>query len=178
MEKTTTQFCFTYAIDGGAWVIFPGEKQATWLSYAQIEKKKGKGWFERMRAKQGMFTGAPAHAYPLLTANQTLWTNDHREWYRSVYLHSDHWRELRARKLANNPRCQRCGAKAGDVHHRRYRSIFDVQLRDLESLCRKCHKAEHRRNGTPRRRKPRPSKFRISEEQRLVVGYFDFVHDS
>lgn len=51
------KFCFTYAIDGGAWVIFPKATEATWLSYAQIEKEMGKGWFEKMRAKQGMFTG-------------------------------------------------------------------------------------------------------------------------
>lgn len=55
--STPTQFCFTYAIDGGAWIIRNGNEYAEWLSYAQIEAINGKGWFERMRAKQGIFTG-------------------------------------------------------------------------------------------------------------------------
>ncbi len=83
----------------------------------------------------------------------THWTNDHRKWYRTVYLKSEHWRDLRGRKLNRNPQCERCQAKACDVHHVRYRNIFDVQLHDLLSLCRACHTEEHRVNGMPKRRK-------------------------
>jgi hypothetical protein len=57
MNTTPTQFCFTYAIDGGAWIIRDGKNHAEWLSYNQIRDIKGEGWFEKMRAKQGMFTG-------------------------------------------------------------------------------------------------------------------------
>lgn len=85
---------------------------------------------------------------------QTNWTNDHRKWYREVYLKSEHWRELRGRKLRQNPKCERCLSSACDVHHVNYRNIFDVQLTDLLSLCRPCHEEEHRVNGAPKRTRP------------------------
>lgn len=83
-----------------------------------------------------------------------LWTNDHREWYRTVYLQSEHWKNLRASKLTANPKCERCPSKACDVHHIRYRRIFDVEMGDLLSLCRSCHEEEHRINGMPVRIRP------------------------
>lgn len=99
------------------------------------------------------------------------WTNDHREWYRKVYLKSAHWRELKRLKLRENPKCQRCqhGVRAQlDVHHINYRNIFDVGLDDLETLCRPCHNSEHAVNGHPKRNKilyenyvPLPSKIKI-----------------
>lgn len=67
-----------------------------------------------------------------------------RKWYRSVYLRSPHWLALRAAKLALNPLCERCSAKAGDVHHREYKNIYDVTVDDLESICRTCHQVEHK----------------------------------
>lgn len=71
-------------------------------------------------------------------------TTDRREWYRKVYLRSEHWRRLRAAKLYIDPRCQRCGATGIlDVHHLEYRNVFDATLDDLETLCRKCHVKEH-----------------------------------
>lgn len=85
----------------------------------------------------------------------TLWTNDHREWYRTAYLHSEHWKALRASKFNANPSCERCGARATDVHHVNYRNILDVTLADLLSLCRPCHEEEHRINGMPMRPKPK-----------------------
>lgn len=86
------------------------------------------------------------------------WTTDHREWYRSVYLASEHWADLRRRKLARNPTCELCG-KSGqmDIHHVNYRRIFDVQLHDLLTLCRKCHDEEHATNGNPKRIKRLPN---------------------
>lgn len=85
--------------------------------------------------------------------SKPLWTNDHKSWYRSVYLQSDHWKELRARKLASKANCEDCGGRACDVHHIRYKQLFDVALTDLKSLCRPCHKRHHKKHGKPRRRK-------------------------
>lgn len=89
----------------------------------------------------------------------THWTNDHRKWYREVYLKSDHWHELRSRKLKQNPKCERCPARACDVHHVNYRNIFDVQLSDLLSLCRPCHEREHKVNGMPKRERLLDTRF-------------------
>ena len=78
-------------------------------------------------------------------------TTDNREWYRTVYLRSEHWRNLKSRKLAARPFCERCNKSNHlDVHHIRYKHIFDVELWDLLTLCRKCHTEEHKKNGTPR----------------------------
>lgn len=103
------------------------------------------------------------------------WTTDHREWYRNVYLHSEHWSDLKARKLSANPECQRCGSKFRlDIHHVNYRNIFDVELSDLLTLCRGYHDKEHEENGMPIRPKvdygnyiPEPAKKAI-EAQNVI----------
>ena len=68
-----------------------------------------------------------------------------RQHYREVYLKSDHWKNLRERKLQETPYCERCdrsGIKL-DVHHKVYRQLYDVTLCDLISLCRRCHSILH-----------------------------------
>lgn len=82
------------------------------------------------------------------------WTTDHQIWYRTVYLKSDHWKQLRENKLKSSPICEKCKRrKAVDVHHLNYRQLFDVGLDDLQSLCRPCHHAEHKQKGLPKRKK-------------------------
>lgn len=86
---------------------------------------------------------------------QPEWTTDHREWYRTVYLKSDHWKELRARKISEHPSCQRCPSTLEpDVHHVNYKNLFDVETSDLLTLCRNCHDLEHTNNGMTVREKP------------------------
>ena len=60
--------------------------------------------------------------------------------YRQEYLHSDHWKELRAKVMKPGTRCFKCkAAKATDPHHLRYRKIYDVLPEDLVPVCRACH---------------------------------------
>jgi len=67
-----------------------------------------------------------------------------RDYYRDEYLKSDHWKQLRSKKLDLTPHCERCPSCAQlDVHHRNYRNLYDVLLSDLETLCRGCHDEEH-----------------------------------
>ena len=67
-------------------------------------------------------------------------------WYRKVYLLSEHWKGLRRAKLAVNPKCEICGKKTHlDVHHLRYKNIYDVLVSDLQTLCRRCHKKHHKK---------------------------------
>jgi hypothetical protein len=71
---------------------------------------------------------------------------DKREYYREIYLKSDHWKQLKAKKLLANPLCERCGSnKFLDVHHLDYKNLYDVLLTDLETLCRHCHHEDHER---------------------------------
>ena len=63
-----------------------------------------------------------------------------REIYRNEYLTSDHWKELRSRKLKETPFCENCGSGLKiEPHHINYRNLYDVELFDLKTLCRKCH---------------------------------------
>ena len=68
-----------------------------------------------------------------------------RQWYRTVYLNSEHWHQLRQKKLAQmGYRCQRCGSSEHlDVHHLNYNYLGNERLFDLQVLCRSCHKLEH-----------------------------------
>ncbi len=68
-----------------------------------------------------------------------------REWYRTVYLKSDHWLALREEaKNVHGSSCEKCGSTFRiDVHHLNYREIYDVHVDDLQILCRACHEVEH-----------------------------------
>lgn len=85
-----------------------------------------------------------------------------KQWYREIYLKSDHWNDLRQAALASAGfKCSSCGCGGTmDVHHERYKSIYNVTQDDLSVLCRKCHNAEHQGKKDIRQanRKPRKSK--------------------
>jgi hypothetical protein len=75
---------------------------------------------------------------------QTRFCNDKRDYYRNIYLQTDHWKELRQRKITHQPNCENCKSPANlDVHHLRYKNLYDVEPDDLKVLCRKCHTMEH-----------------------------------
>ena len=72
--------------------------------------------------------------------------NDKRAYYRLEYLRSAHWTALRARKLKASPVCEVCGSSSRvEPHHLRYKNLFDVELEDLKTLCRRHHVLEHQR---------------------------------
>jgi hypothetical protein len=61
-----------------------------------------------------------------------------------AYLKSEHWRDLRLRKLAQSPWCEVCArTRDRQVHHLRYRNLFDCELIDLMTLCYECHRDFH-----------------------------------
>ena len=99
----------------------------------------------------------------------SYWTNDHKWWYREIYLHSDHWTNLRAEKLRITPYCENCKATSDlDVHHVNYRQLFDVQVTDLKTFCRKCHTEHHIVHGIPVRPKIALQKSRMLPVDMLV----------
>lgn len=67
--------------------------------------------------------------------------------YRRGYLKSDHWAALRLARIAKQKgKCAICRKGLGlglDVHHVRYKNLYDVDLFDLKALCRRCHTAVH-----------------------------------
>jgi 5-methylcytosine-specific restriction endonuclease McrA len=70
--------------------------------------------------------------------------NDKRNYYRDIYLKTDHWKELKHKKLQSQNKCERCDNPNNlDVHHLRYKHLYDVLEEDLMVLCRKCHSDEH-----------------------------------
>ena len=75
---------------------------------------------------------------------KSLKINDKRDYYRNHYLLSDHWRKLRAQKLAKNPVCEICGYPRNlEPHHIVYKNLYDVTTDDLQTLCRRCHTSAH-----------------------------------
>lgn len=69
-----------------------------------------------------------------------------RNYYRNVYLKSDAWQRKRYVVLKrDNWRCVYCGARATQVHHKRYakRNIGKEPIDWLVSICRLCHDARH-----------------------------------
>lgn len=67
-------------------------------------------------------------------------------YYRDVYLKSDDWKVLRDSKIATTgTRCCLCCTicETVDVHHVKYKSLYDVKHHDLRILCRPCHDKVH-----------------------------------
>jgi hypothetical protein len=89
-----------------------------------------------------------------------------KEWYRTIYLRSDHWKELRAQAFeAHGRKCAKCPSTTNlDVHHLRYGLIFDVTPKDLQILCRPCHDKEH----APAPQKPK----KVKESKTPNAMYF------
>jgi 5-methylcytosine-specific restriction endonuclease McrA len=59
-----------------------------------------------------------------------------------AYLQTKHWQDLKQRKFRESGgQCQHCGSRKRplDVHHLRYRSLYDVTTQDLLIVCRSCH---------------------------------------
>ena len=75
--------------------------------------------------------------------------NSGRNYYRNIYLNSEHWKNLRREKLEKSPVCEQCGTMFSlDIHHKEYRRLYDVTLKELQTLCRVCHNKEHRGEKT------------------------------
>lgn len=93
--------------------------------------------------------------------------NRNKNYYRNVYLQSEHWKNLRKEKLERNPICEQCGSSLSlDVHHVQYRNLYDVTLKDLQTLCRLCHNNEHKRITNKKNKK-------YAKVNRELKDYFD-----
>jgi len=69
-----------------------------------------------------------------------------RNYYRNVYLKSDAWKRKRYVVLKrDNWRCVFCGARATQVHHKKYAkyNIGKEPIDWLESVCKLCHDSRH-----------------------------------
>ena len=69
-----------------------------------------------------------------------------RDYYRNEYLQSDAWQRKRYVVLKrDNWRCVYCGARATQVHHKRYakRNIGREPIEWLVSVCKDCHNSKH-----------------------------------
>ncbi len=69
-----------------------------------------------------------------------------REYYRDEYLKSDAWQRKRYVVLKrDNWRCVYCGARATQVHHKKYAKyqIGKEPVKWLVSICKNCHDSIH-----------------------------------
>lgn len=99
--------------------------------------KQGEPWSRRGRKKKKRAKRRKK------LVEKRLSRGERRAAYR-LYLKSDDWKEKREQKLADFPYCEECGTKKRlQVHHLRYRKLYDVRQSDLMTLCRTCHKAVH-----------------------------------
>lgn len=105
-----------------------------------------------------------------------------KENYWNVYLRSDHWKHLRWNKLILTPKCEKCESDIHlDVHHLVYKNLYDVDVSDLMTLCRKCHNGLHQeqkrkeietyRKINKRRKQRYERKFSKRSHQRRATGF-------
>ncbi len=61
-----------------------------------------------------------------------------------IYLQTDHWKQLRKKKIKSKRRCFVCRSTQNlHVHHLEYRHLYDVKSIDLKVMCRRCHFLAH-----------------------------------
>jgi hypothetical protein len=79
------------------------------------------------------------------------------------YLHSDHWKSLRADYCASGlPQyCYVCHDWNFDLHHKTYKRIGCEKLTDLIALCRLHHELTHKLDQDWRHESADPSKFNL-----------------
>jgi len=93
-----------------------------------------------------------------------------RDYYRNDYLKSEHWKDLRAKKLQLNPVCEKCGSnKRVEPHHLIYKNLHDICVEDLMTLCRICHEELHRNENAEHIRKSKQRAIRsgINHKKKL-----------
>lgn len=93
--------------------------------------------------------------------------------YRFGYLKSEHWSNLRIAKLAEqDAKCQKCGLRSlsNDVHHWKYRKLYDVTMSDLAVFCRLCHDRTHQITSITKAYCK--EKIEVSEALDLVAGVY------
>jgi 5-methylcytosine-specific restriction endonuclease McrA len=69
-----------------------------------------------------------------------------RDYYNNEYLKSDAWQRKRYVVMKrDNWKCVYCGARATQVHHKRYakKNIGKEPIEWLVSICKPCHDAKH-----------------------------------
>lgn len=126
-----------------------------------------------------------------LAAELAKFSGSFKEWYHGKYLRSDHWLQLKGRKFTLcGKRCHYCRRTHQlDVHHLRYKAIYDVLLTDLQVVCRNCHENIHR--GLPtlpplqvrlrRKKEPKPlrlttkEKHRLQQKRRAAANYLQLM---
>jgi 5-methylcytosine-specific restriction endonuclease McrA len=82
----------------------------------------------------------------LIEINWNALFTSRRDYYRNVYLKSDAWKRKRFVVLRrDNWRCVYCGARATQVHHKRYarKNIGKEPIDWLVSICKPCHDNIH-----------------------------------
>lgn len=71
---------------------------------------------------------------------------ERRDYYQNDYLKSEAWQRKRYVVLKrDNWRCVYCGARATEVHHKRYakKNIGKEPIEWLVSICKQCHERQH-----------------------------------
>ena len=97
-------------------------------------------------------------------------------YYRNIYLKSDHWKLLREEKLERNNKCEKCGEKYSlDIHHIKYKGLYDVRIEDLKTLCRVCHDKEHVKSSKKKNKKL--TRFQRRAKRNLKKSPFELRRD-
>jgi len=75
----------------------------------------------------------------------TIPTQITSEWYRNVYLQSDHWQKIKKEALREaKGLCQLCNKdQFVNVHHRTYENLGHEDIKDVIVLCLDCHSKFH-----------------------------------
>ena len=64
------------------------------------------------------------------------------------YLRSKEWQDVRESLFkVRGKKCEECGSEEQiNVHHKHYGSLYNEKLKDLQVLCRSCHRKTHKIN--------------------------------
>ena len=135
-----------YQLEKAPWIGLK-ERDAIdmWLKYKEAFLPKNATWAEKKALILEMFNDGD----PILTQRAIRKPRISRSEpsidYKK-YLRSKEWQDVRERLFkARGRACEHCGS--GDdinVHHKHYGSLYREKLKDLEVLCKPCHRKVHK----------------------------------
>lgn len=83
----------------------------------------------------------------MICALMLLWRKRRRLYYRLIYLKSNHWKEVKARRRKISKgvcEVKGCNGRPTDTHHRTYERLHHEKISDVIDLCRWHHNGTHK----------------------------------
>lgn len=103
---------------------------------------------DKIKANEHRFPGLKPYEIECILILESIKEEDQSHPYIKryrAYVRTRHWMIIKNKRLKlSNDKCDICGSNNDlQVHHIRYKNLYDVDLDDLQAICKNCHYKHH-----------------------------------